>query len=400
MATISRRRFIKNFVKLKLSAARKRRADRRSQKQIAKQIAKNAGPRSMSRRFWKFLVMTPFILLFSVVAINYLPSQSKVVMSTESVVTRPSEQIKLPTVSKVDSVVEAGIVASVAEQANLPVAIYAANTATSAEIQASAVQKAEPVLIKPEIASLGGGRQGIKLHVVQPDETIEHIAAANGISVQTIKWANNLTGDSLSIGQELRLLPVDGVYYTVKVGDTYESIIERYGSTAGQIVAINNLELSGLSVGAKIVIPDGILPETERPGYKPPVKRPVFKQTVYAGNKYAPGWCTWYAYNRFAELNGGRTVGSNWGNARTWDTAAIASGAYTVTRGVPMAGAVFQTKVGWAGHVGVVEKVNYNEDGSIASINVSDMNGINHCLWCVGYKTWTAETYGKYTYIR
>lgn len=65
-----------------------------------------------------------------------------------------------------------------------------------------------------------------------------------------------------------------------------------------------------------------------------------------------------------------------------------------------MAGAVFQTKTGWAGHVGIVESINYNNNGSISSINVSDMNGINHCLWCVGYETWTAETYSKYTFIR
>ncbi|MGI6612739.1 MAG: LysM peptidoglycan-binding domain-containing protein [Candidatus Nanosyncoccaceae bacterium] len=398
--TISRRRFIKNFVKSKLDAIRKRWADKRSQKQIAKQIAKTTKPKPMSSRLWRFLIISPFVLLLVIVIINYLPSQPKVVTSVESTATNQNPQTKLPTVSKVDNVVEAGIVASVAEQANLPVAIYAANTATSAEIQASAVQKAEPILAKPEIASLGGGRQGVKIYTVRAGETVDQLAARYGISDQTIKWANSLTSNDLSEGKELAILPVNGVYYTVKDGDTYESIVERYGSNAGQIVAINNLELSGLVAGTKVVIPDGILPETERPGYKPPVRRPVFKQTVYAGNKYAPGWCTWYAYNRFAQLNGGRTVGSNWGNARTWDTAAIASGAYTVTRGVPMAGAVFQTKTGWAGHVGIVESINYNNNGSISSINVSDMNGINHCLWCVGYETWTAETYSKYTFIR
>ena len=381
---------------------RKRRADKRSQQQIAKQIAKKAEPRPISSRLWSFLVIVPFALLLGLVAINYLPNQPKPVAAIESTATLVTPQAKLSTVSRVDEVTEVGIVASVAEQANLPVAIYAANTAASAEIQANSVQKAGPALIKPEIASLDGGRQGVKLYVVQSGETIDQLADANNISKQTIKWANNMIGDGLSAGQEIYILPVDGVYYTVKAGDTYDSLVTRYGSNQGQIMAVNNLELSGLQTGAKIIIPDGVLPETERPGYKPPVivQRPVFNQTVYAGNKYAPGWCTWYAYNRFAQLNGGRTVGSNWGNARTWDTAARSSGAYTVTSGVPMAGAIFQTKKGWAGHVGVVESINYNEDGSIASINVSDMNGINHCLWCVGSDTWTAETYSKYNYIR
>lgn len=141
---------------------RKRRADKRSQRQIAKQIAKTTKPKSIPHRLWKFLVVAPFILLLVVVVVNYLPSQPKVTAPIESAVANKTAQVKLSTVSKVDTVVEAGIVASVAEQANLPVAIHAANTATSAEIQASAIQKAEPVLAKPEIVSLGGGHQGVK----------------------------------------------------------------------------------------------------------------------------------------------------------------------------------------------------------------------------------------------
>ena len=85
-----------------------------------------------------------------------------------------------------------------------------------------------------------------------------------------------------------------------------------------------------------------------------------------AGNRYAYGYCTWYAYNRRAAL-GMKLPSVTWGNANTWDTGAAASG-YLVN-GVPSVGAVFQTDGGAYGHVGIVEEV--YADGSI---KISEMN--------------------------
>lgn len=80
-------------------------------------------------------------------------------------------------------------------------------------------------------------------------------------------------------------------------------------------------------------------------------------------NGYAPGYCTWYAYNRRAEI--GRPISGDWGNAATWADEARAAG-YPVDK-TPEVGAVFQIG-GGLGHVGVVEEILEN------GIYVSEMN--------------------------
>lgn len=59
--------------------------------------------------------------------------------------------------------------------------------------------------------------------------------------------------------------------YTTKSGDTIASISSKYGANADAIVAYNNYELQGNpTVGSQLVIPGGILPDNERPGYVAP----------------------------------------------------------------------------------------------------------------------------------
>lgn len=354
----------------------------------------------------------PFVVLLLIVTVSYVVSLSNktklrhLVSSSKSV----SKLAKLSGLSKVDEVAETNVVATLADRANLPIALYASNSAKSAEIQAKMTQKSDSLIDKPLIVSLGDAAQSVKTHVVKPGETLDSIASSYSVSVQTIKWANNLTTNTVASGKTLKILPVDGVYYKVKAGDSFDKIVKRYGSNQGHIVAINNLELSGLKPGAMIVIPGGNLPENERPGYVAP--RPsvhtgsvalIYRPANGAGVKYYPwGWCTWYAAYRFPQLNGGKQIG-NWGNASTWDNAAAGTAGYTVTRR-PVPGAIFQAdgppqSWDWRGHVGIVEAVEYRPDGSIASVKVSDMNG--SAGWGrVGYATWTAAKAAGYKYIK
>jgi surface antigen len=109
-----------------------------------------------------------------------------------------------------------------------------------------------------------------------------------------------------------------------------------------------------------------------------------------AGNRYAYGYCTYYAYNRRAEI--GRPIGGNWGDAVSWSSGARAAG-FRVDH-TPEAGAVIQNSGGWGGygHVGVVERV--NSDGSLV---VSDMN---YAGWnVVSTRTVSASSVASYNYI-
>ena len=133
-------------------------------------------------------------------------------------------------------------------------------------------------------------------------------------------------------------------------------------------MAANSLELNtNLAAGTPILIPDGELPENERPDYVAPVATRRGNSTYSysaqysAGNRYAYGWCTWYAWSKRPDLPG------NMGNANMW--AANARRAGFPVDSTPRVGDIFQTGSGRYGHVGYVESV--NGDGTIT---VSDMN--------------------------
>lgn len=95
-----------------------------------------------------------------------------------------------------------------------------------------------------------------------------------------------------------------------------------------------------------------------------------------SGNLYTTGQCTYYAFDRRAEL--GKPIGSLWGNASNWAYSANQAG-FNVDH-TPEVGAVFQSGsgqngAGAYGHVGVVESINSN-----GSVTVSEMNwngGVN-----------------------
>ena len=98
----------------------------------------------------------------------------------------------------------------------------------------------------------------ISIHVVSEGETISVIAKLFKVSPDTILWANDLTkGSTLHVGQTLIILPVTGVRYTVKSGDTLVSIAKKFGADATDIANFNGVDESTIVAGMKLIIPDG-----------------------------------------------------------------------------------------------------------------------------------------------
>ena len=95
------------------------------------------------------------------------------------------------------------------------------------------------------------------IYIVKAGDTLHKIAENNNTTVDEIKKLNNLTSSTLQIGQLLRLpsplLPEDT--YTVKSGDSLYKIANKYNTTVDELKRVNNLTTNILSIGQVLKIP-------------------------------------------------------------------------------------------------------------------------------------------------
>ncbi|HCM43977.1 MAG: Peptidase M23 family protein [Candidatus Kaiserbacteria bacterium GW2011_GWC2_49_12] len=100
----------------------------------------------------------------------------------------------------------------------------------------------------------------ISIYTVREGDTLSSIAKMFEVSVNTIRWANDIPlRDTIRPGQVLTILPVTGVRYTVKSGDTLSSLAKRFDGDAEEIARFNGFaDEASLAVGAEIIIPDGV----------------------------------------------------------------------------------------------------------------------------------------------
>lgn len=100
------------------------------------------------------------------------------------------------------------------------------------------------------------------LYIVKSGDTLYSISRKYNVSVNEIKRVNNLTNNIIGVGEQLRI-PInsngasdDYIVYTVKVGDNLYSISRKYGVSVDSIKNINNLNSDLLSIGQKLRIPN------------------------------------------------------------------------------------------------------------------------------------------------
>lgn len=348
-----------------------------------------------------------FVLIVSVIAVGYQTPQPVGTTPVANAIESPTATPVSSDAPSVDELVATDVASNLAEQTKMPVARNVANLSVSLAAKTELAQTDDSAIVKPQIVQPTVSSREVTQYTTKAGDTASSIAANYGISADTVRWANNLVADTVPVGKTLTIPPVDGVVYTVKAGDTTESVAGKYAASKERIISFNDLEIDGMKAGSQIVIPGGTLPEDQRPGYQAPVGRASSyggssgyrvsssiqgMRSGSVGNKYAWGYCTWYAYERRAQM--GLSTGSYWGNARTWAVYARADG-YVVSRN-PTVGAILVDQSGYYGHVAVVESVGPNGD-----ITVSEMNNVAYGgFGVVSRRTITAGQAGVYQYIK
>lgn len=98
-----------------------------------------------------------------------------------------------------------------------------------------------------------------------------------------------------------------------------------------------------------------------------------YKDNIYYQSGYGMPNCTCYALGRWYEIQGSAKAFNfpgYWDGMEWYQMCADAG--YQTSKTVPMVGACMSWTHGTAGHVAIVERINYNEDGSIYSVTTSN----------------------------
>ena len=164
-------------------------------------------------------------------------------------------------------------------------------------------------------------------YIILGGDTLSGIADKFGLNITTVLQANNLSLRSrIKPGQALTILPVDGLLYTVKSGDTISKLASTYQAQTNQIREFNQLSDSSLPIGEDILIPYGVKP------------KPVYVAPTVA---YRPS----YSSTPQAATNTGDNSGVN--NKVAYGNAAPATSAVYAPEFAPASAAVSGTALQW-----------------------------------------------------
>ncbi len=319
------------------------------------------------KRLFKYSIFAGNILLLGVVIWF-------VVLSPQTVPQSPAlidAQNGSSTVNPLDQLASASIALTVARMDNLPEATPIMNQADSETALLSVAPTNDSIVSKPQVVATDYvSNKDIKTYVVKSGDTITSIAQKFNISVNSILWSNNLSGNDITPGVKLLIPPISGIIYTVKAGDTPASLAKKYQSDENLIIAYNDAEIKGIYTGERIIIPNGTIPSVVSYNNSVTASYGWGYQASYGYNGYDFGYCTWWVAKLRADA--GDPLPDNLGNASTWAIRAQQFGLPVGTTPAVGAAVVTSTTADYGeGHVAYVTAVHSN-----GTITISEMNRI------------------------
>lgn len=146
-------------------------------------------------------------------------------------------------------------------------------------------------------------REAIVVYQVRTGDTLSEIAEKFGVTLDTLRWQNDLESvEAIKPGQLLEIPPVAGVVHKVKRGETIYSIAKRYDVDAQLIVnwPFNDFaddETFALNTGQLLVVPEGVMPQV-----KPwEARRYVAYRVPAAGTVTGTGQFVWPASGEISQ---------------------------------------------------------------------------------------------------
>ena len=203
-----------------------------------------------------------------------------------------------------------------------------------ASVSSDRPERAVVVARGTPVTALRKDPPGLQLHTVTSGETLLSIAAAYGVTPQTLAY-NNAIRDTAEVrpGLSLVIPPIDAAIHVVREGDTLAEIASSFGADPDTVREVNSVafEPADVTVGRVLLVP---MPEGRYPGF-----RLVLRD---APRVFAPRvrWPTdGIVTQLFSQVHTGIDIAAPYGSP------VVASGSGTVT------------EVGWRGSGGLSVRV-------------------------------------------
>ncbi len=118
-------------------------------------------------------------------------------------------------------------------------------------------------------------RDAVVDYEVRGGDTLAGVAEKFDISVNSIKWVNDMKSDTIKPGQIIKVPPITGIVHKVTSGESIYTVAKKYKTDAQKIVNFpfndfTDLDTFSLATGQTLYVPDGVPPEAPRPVFTAP----------------------------------------------------------------------------------------------------------------------------------